>query len=101
MKPRLKVCPFCGELGKLVTWYIPNAEPLYQVNCDNKHCQIKPATEFKPNEEAVVSEWNNRRQRRSLCKTCSNREWDMPQCKDCNSDNGFQWYAKEKTDAQV
>lgn len=101
MKPRLKSCPFCGYPGKLVTWFCHGSEPLYQVNCQNKFCPIQPSTNYKSDEDLVVAEWNNRQPRRNICQTCSNGAWDMPQCNDCNADNGFQWYVKEKADAQV
>lgn len=29
------------------------------------------------------------------CGTCVNRDWDMPQCRECNSTNNFRWYVKE------
>lgn len=29
------------------------------------------------------------------CYTCVNRNWDMPQCRECNSTNNFRWYVKE------
>lgn len=29
------------------------------------------------------------------CGTCVNRDWDMPQCRECNSINNFRWYVKE------
>lgn len=29
------------------------------------------------------------------CDTCVNRNWDMPQCRVCNSTNDFRWYVKE------
>lgn len=31
------------------------------------------------------------------CYTCVNRDWDMPQCRECNSTNNFHWYVKEET----
>lgn len=34
------------------------------------------------------------------CGTCSNDGWDMPQCRECNEENGFKWY-KRKMDAEV
>ena len=34
------------------------------------------------------------------CGTCSNDGWDMPQCRECNEENGFKWY-KRKMDAKV
>lgn len=26
------------------------------------------------------------------CETCTNNGWDMPQCKECNAENGYKWY---------
>ena len=30
------------------------------------------------------------------CGTCENNGWDMPQCKECNIKNGFQYYRLDR-----
>ena len=28
------------------------------------------------------------------CDNCEHYEWDMPQCKECNPENGFKWHKR-------
>lgn len=30
------------------------------------------------------------------CPSCENNGWDMPQCRECNPENGFKWYTKRR-----
>lgn len=98
-KPYLKACPFCGESGKLVTWFLAQSEPLYKVHCENSQCVIRPSTQYSPSEGTVVNLWNDRK-KRIICSICENEEWDMPQCRECSGQNDWKYFCK-KRDARM
>jgi hypothetical protein len=102
-KPYLKACPFCGESGKLVTWYPPMSEPLYKVHCENSQCVIRPSTQYSPSEGSVVNFWNGRG-KWNICGICDNAEWDMPQCRECSGLNDWKHFTEkrgERTDSNA
>lgn len=50
-------------------------------------------TNFCPNCGAKMTEKKARDLR--PCEHCEHYEWDMPQCKGCNPENGFKWHKAE------
>lgn len=40
------------------------------------------------NNEAMI----NTRNAFEFCQDCSNYGWDMPQCRECNSENGYKYF---------
>ncbi len=33
-----------------------------------------------------------------ICQNCGNYGWDMPQCRECNSENGFKYFERKYND---
>lgn len=33
-----------------------------------------------------------------ICGHCGNYGWDMPQCRDCNSENGYKYFTRKYND---
>lgn len=56
----LKPCPFCGEKAVKSSWFSPSNDTLYQVSCENDHCQLQPSTAWKRSDDDVVRAWNRR-----------------------------------------
>ena len=46
------------------------------------------------NNEAIV----NTRSVFEICENCGNYGWDMPQCKECNSENGYKNFTRKYND---
>ena len=40
----------------------------------------------------------NTRSASEICSHCGNYGWDMPQCRDCNSENGYKYFERKYND---
>ena len=59
-EPTPKPCPFCGQAANVTVWYTHFAETLYNVECLNMNCYIRPHTEFNTSRATVINLWNKR-----------------------------------------
>ena len=59
-KPYLKPCPFCGGHASLFSVEQPNYHITYEVDCENKGCEVSACTMLYDTPEQAAAVWNKR-----------------------------------------
>lgn len=56
----LRPCPFCGGKASMFTVKADGAPPRYEVDCENKGCEVASCTMLYDTPEEAAAIWNRR-----------------------------------------
>lgn len=59
-KLNLKPCPFCGGPARMFSVEQPNRSITYEVDCENKDCEVSACTLLYDTKEEAAAVWNRR-----------------------------------------
>ncbi|MBR6029195.1 MAG: Lar family restriction alleviation protein [Clostridia bacterium] len=65
--PELKPCPFCGGEATVFVVGVPkgihpdDVTVMYEVDCENKNCEVSVCTMLYETKEKAAEVWNRRR----------------------------------------
>ena len=59
---------------------------------------VKKMIDRFPKEKLDSDPTVNTRSAFEICTNCGNDGWDMPQCRDCNSENGYKYFKRKYND---
>ena len=60
-EPSLKPCPFCGGKASLFSVELTDGSIVYEVDCENKACEVSSCTMLHDTREAAAAVWNTRK----------------------------------------
>ena len=58
--PFLKPCPFCGGKASMFCVEQPDGTLTYEVDCENKDCDVSACTMLYPTKHEAADVWNRR-----------------------------------------
>ena len=63
--PELKPCPFCGGPASLFSVVQPDGTVTWEVDCENKDCEVSACTMLYETREQAAAVWNERKGEKS------------------------------------
>lgn len=58
--PFLKPCPFCGMPGRMYVVSHPDGRKEYEVDCENRACEVSVCTQLHDTPQQAAYVWNRR-----------------------------------------